>query len=87
MTKIAPLPAGAKRGVRPSSNRQGSLFEMAHVEISEEGRQRLHDAVGTEYVEQDQALANAVVAVVAVSDRLIGPSRTTSSARSVRAPH
>ncbi len=73
MTRIALLGAGGKMGVRLSINLKGSPFEVAHVEVSEEGRQRLRDAVGSECVEQDRALGNADVVVLAVPDRLIGP--------------
>ena len=72
MTKIALLGAGGKMGVRLSINLQGSPFEVAHVEISEDGRRRLRDTVGAECVDQDQALASADVVVLAVPDRLIG---------------
>ena len=73
MTKIALLGAGGKMGVRLATNLQGSPFEVAHVEISEEGRQRLRGTVGVECVDQDGALASADVVVMAVPDRLIGP--------------
>lgn len=73
MTKIALLGAGGKMGVRLAINLQGSPFEVAHVEISAEGRERLRAAIGGDCVEQDQALANADVVVLAVPDRLIGP--------------
>lgn len=72
MTKLALLGAGGKMGVRLATNLKGSPFEVAHVEISEEGRKRLHSAVGIECVEQEQALASADVVVMAVPDRLIG---------------
>ncbi|MBV8526623.1 MAG: semialdehyde dehydrogenase, partial [Acetobacteraceae bacterium] len=44
MTKLALLGAGGKMGVRLATNLQGSQFDVAHVEISEEGRQRLRAA-------------------------------------------
>jgi hypothetical protein len=72
MTKLALLGAGGKMGVRLATNLQGSPFEVAHVEISEEGRQRLRSSVGVECVDQDQALASADIVVLAVPDRLIG---------------
>lgn len=72
MTKIALLGAGGKMGVRLSKNLIGSRFEVAHVEVAEEGRQRLREATGIECVEQAAALADADVVVLAVPDRLIG---------------
>lgn len=72
MTKIALLGAGGKMGVRLSKNLQGSRFDVAHVEVSEEGRQRLREATGHECVEQGQALSRADVVVLAVPDRAIG---------------
>jgi hypothetical protein len=72
MTKLALLGAGGKMGVRLAINLQGSPFDISHVEISEEGRRRLQSAVGAECVEQDAALANTDVVVLAVPDRLIG---------------
>jgi hypothetical protein len=72
MTKVALLGAGGKMGVRLATNLQGSRFDVDHVEVSEEGRQRLKSAVGAECVDQDRALARADVIVMAVPDRLIG---------------
>ena len=72
MTKVALLGAGGKMGVRLATNLQGSRFDVDHVEVSEEGRQRLKSAVGAECVDQDRALARADVVVMAVPDRLIG---------------
>ena len=72
MTKLALLGAGGKMGVRLATNLQGSQFDVAHVEISEEGRQRLRAAAGVSCVDQERALAEADVVVLAVPDRLIG---------------
>jgi D-apionate oxidoisomerase len=72
MTKIALLGAGGKMGVRLATNLRGSRFEVDHVEISEDGRQRLASAIGVDCVDQDQALAGADVVLMAVPDRLIG---------------
>jgi len=72
MTKIALLGAGGKMGVRLSRNLTGSRFDVAHVEVSEEGRQRLRDASGHECVELGQGLSRADVVVLAVPDRAIG---------------
>ena len=51
MTKIALLGAGGKMGVRLATNLQGSRFDVDHVEVSEEGRQRLKAAVGVDCVD------------------------------------
>jgi hypothetical protein len=72
MTKIALLGAGGKMGVRLSKNLSGSRFDVAHVEVSPEGRARLKDATGIDCVDQATALASAEVVVLAVPDRLIG---------------
>lgn len=72
MTKLALLGAGGKMGVRLSKNLMGSRFEVDHVEISEEGRQRLKEEVGVDTVDADNAIADADVIVMAVPDRLIG---------------
>lgn len=72
MTKIALLGAGGKMGVRLSRNLIGSRFEVAHVEVAADGRDRLREATGIECVDQAVALEGADVVVLAVPDRLIG---------------
>ena len=72
MTKIALLGAGGKMGVRLATNLKGSRFSVDHVEVSEEGRQRLRQQTGFECVERDVALGEADVVIMAVPDRLIG---------------
>jgi hypothetical protein len=72
MTRIALLGAGGKMGVRLARNLKGSPYEVAHVEVSEEGRERLKSAVGVDCVERDAALADADVVIMGVPDRLIG---------------
>jgi hypothetical protein len=72
MTRIALLGAGGKMGVRLARNLQNSPYEIAHVEVSDEGRERLKEAVGVDCVERDAALADADVVIMAVPDRLIG---------------
>lgn len=72
MTKIALLGAGGKMGVRLAINLQDTRFSVDPVEVSEEGRARLKDAIGTECVDRSQALADADVVILAVPDRLIG---------------
>jgi len=72
MTKVALLGAGGKMGVRLATNLQGSPYEVAHVEVSEAGRQRLKDATGAACVDQATALQDADVVLMAVPDALIG---------------
>jgi hypothetical protein len=72
MTKIALLGAGGKMGVRLAKNLQGSPWEVDHVEVSEVGRDRLRRELGVDCVEQDAALGDADVVLMAVPDALIG---------------
>lgn len=72
MTKIALLGAGGKMGVRLAKNLQGSAYEVAHVEVSEAGRERLKNEAGLACIDQAAALASAEVVVLAVPDALIG---------------
>ena len=72
MTKIALLGAGGKMGVRLATNLKGTRFDVDHVEISAEGRERLKQAVGVDCMDQGQAVSGADVVVMAVPDRLIG---------------
>ncbi len=72
MTKIALLGAGGKMGVRLATNLQGTDYDVAHVEVSEGGRERLKSATGLDCVEQGQALSRADAVVLAVPDRAIG---------------
>ncbi|WP_424926521.1 phosphogluconate dehydrogenase C-terminal domain-containing protein [Amaricoccus tamworthensis] len=72
MTKIALLGAGGKMGVRLATNLHGTDYDVAHVEVSEAGRERLKAATGLDCVEQGQALSRADAVVLAVPDRAIG---------------
>lgn len=72
MTKLALLGAGGKMGVRLATNLMGSRYTVSHVEISEEGRERLKAKLNFACVDRDEALAGADVVVLAVPDRLIG---------------
>lgn len=72
MTKIALLGAGGKMGVRLATNLKGSRFDVDHVEVSPQGRERLKAEVGVECMDQGQAVSGADVVVMAVPDRLIG---------------
>ncbi len=72
MTKVALFGAGGKMGVRLSRNLARSDYDVAHVEISPEGRERLKRETGFECVDPDAALGDADIIVLAVPDRLIG---------------
>ncbi|WP_315832706.1 phosphogluconate dehydrogenase C-terminal domain-containing protein [Bradyrhizobium prioriisuperbiae] len=72
MTKIALLGAGGKMGVRLATNIVRSNYELIPVEVSDEGRQRLHDALGLTCSSLDTALAAADVVILAIPDRSIG---------------
>lgn len=73
MTKVALMGAGGKMGVRLARNLQSTRFEIDHVEVSAEGRDRLKREVGVEAViDADNAISDADVVLMAVPDRLIG---------------
>lgn len=59
-------------GVRLARNLQGTRFAVDHVEVTEEGRERLMASIGASCVEETDALAGADVVILAVPDRLIG---------------
>ena len=77
MTKIALMGAGGKMGVRLAANLNAAKMNVAHVEISQEGRKRLAEKVGVEAIDQKVALEQADVVILAVPDRLIGKVATT----------
>lgn len=70
--KIALLGAGGKMGVRLSQNLAMTDFDVAHVEVSEAGRARLTAETGFHCVEQDVALENAQIVILAVPDTVLG---------------
>ncbi len=72
MKKIALLGAGGKMGVRLARNLGVTDFDVDHVEVSEEGRQRLKEATGADCVEPGQAVSRADIVLLAVPDRAIG---------------
>jgi D-apionate oxidoisomerase len=72
MTKVALLGAGGKMGVRLARNLVGEPYEVAHVEVSEQGRERLRSELGFDCVDADAALAEADIVLMAVPDALIG---------------
>ncbi|SMX51149.1 phosphogluconate dehydrogenase C-terminal domain-containing protein [Actibacterium lipolyticum] len=69
--KLALLGAGGKMGVRSATNLLNTDFDVAHVEISDEGRARLKDAIGVDCVDLDTALEGADVVLLAVPDTAI----------------
>lgn len=72
MKKIALLGAGGKMGMRLATNLQSTRFDVDHVEISPEARDRLKDAIGVDCVELGQAVSGADAIILAVPDRAIG---------------
>jgi len=72
VTKIVLLGAGGKMGVRLSANLMESDYSVDHVEVTEEGRQRLREETGLECIQPEDAYPTADVVVMAVPDNLIG---------------
>lgn len=72
MTRIALIGAGGKMGYRLSSNLKHSDFEVAHIEVSEAGRQRLASELGITCVAPEQGVPGADVVILAVPDNLLG---------------
>lgn len=71
MTKIVILGAGGKMGYRCTSNLLGSPWEIAHVEPSEAGQERL-GALGVQCQAADVVLPAADVVILAIPDNVIG---------------
>ena len=71
MTKVALFGAGGKMGVRLSTNLAKTDFDVAHVEVSSAGRDRLKSELGFDTVDADAALAGAEVVILAVPDTVI----------------
>ncbi len=71
MTKIALFGAGGKMGLRSGRNLLDTDFEVAHVEISEAGQDRLREELGKECVSAKDALSGADVVLLAVPDTAI----------------
>ncbi|KZM51843.1 phosphogluconate dehydrogenase C-terminal domain-containing protein [Labrenzia sp. OB1] len=69
--KIALIGAGGKMGVRLSHNLKGSRYNVAHVEVSSEGKNRLKSEVGADCVDIDEALVGARAVILAVPDTAI----------------
>ncbi|WP_347137447.1 phosphogluconate dehydrogenase C-terminal domain-containing protein [Paracoccus sp. SSK6] len=71
MTKVALFGAGGKMGVRLSTNLAKTDFDVAHVEVSDAGRERLKTELGFDTVDADAALSGAEVVILAVPDTVI----------------
>ena len=76
MTTIALFGAGGKMGCRLSANLKNSDFQVRHVEVGEAGRKRLTDELGVACVDEDAALQDADVVILAVPDVAIGKVAT-----------
>ena len=77
MAKIALLGAGGKMGCRIADNLLKTEHDVAHVEISEVGRNRLRDR-GIGVVEAAVAVQDADVVILAVPDNRIGSVAETT---------
>jgi D-apionate oxidoisomerase len=72
MTKIALFGAGGKMGMRLGANLKTSRFQVAPVEVSDAGKERLAKELGWAAVDGDAALKGAGIVVLAVPDTAIG---------------
>lgn len=71
MTKIALLGAGGKMGMRSARNLLQTDFDVAYVEISQDGQKRVKDELGKDCVPVETALSGADVVLLAVPDTAI----------------
>lgn len=67
MTKVVLVGAGGKMGCRITDNLKHSTYEMAYLEVSESGRQRLSE-LGIRVSEQNTVLPTADIVILAVPD-------------------
>jgi hypothetical protein len=72
MTKIALIGAGGKMGFRLAGKLKQSRFDMAYVEVSEAGREKLKFELGVETTDIMSAVAGAEIVILAVPDTAIG---------------
>ena len=72
MTKIALIGAGGKMGFRLAGKLKNSRFDMAYVEVSDAGKERLKSDLGVETSGMDLAVAGADIVILAVPDTAIG---------------
>lgn len=70
--KIALIGAGGKMGARLAANLVNSGYDVAYVEVSDAGRERLKELVGVDCTGADEALNGAGAVVLAVPDTAIG---------------
>lgn len=59
-------------GVRLATNLAKADFDVSHIEVSDAGRARLKEELGFDCVDQDAALRDAEVIILAVPDTVIG---------------
>ncbi len=72
MTKVALLGAGGKMGCRITGNiKDRTEYDVAYVEINEDGIARLKD-IGVSVTPRDDAIKDADVVILALPDILIG---------------
>ena len=64
--------AGGKMGVRLSRNLARTRFDVAHIEVSQVGRDRLQAELGIACVGVDAGIAGAEAVILAVPDKMIG---------------
>lgn len=72
MTRIALFGAGGKMGMRLSANLARTDFEVAHVEVSPAGQQRVKELLGVDCTAPEVAVAEADAVILAVPDTHIG---------------
>jgi D-apionate oxidoisomerase len=72
MTRISLIGAGGKMGMRLGANLKPSRFDVAPVEVSEAGKDRLMKELGWTAVDIDASLQGADIVVLAVPDTAIG---------------
>lgn len=72
MVAIALFGAGGKMGGRLSRNLSKSDHDVRHVEQAEAGRARLKEELGISCVDQESALKDVDVVILAVPDTVIG---------------
>jgi hypothetical protein len=72
MTKIALIGAGGKMGFRLAGKLMKSRFDMAYVEVSDAGRDRLKTELGLDTTAMEDAVSGAEIVILAVPDTAIG---------------
>jgi len=72
MTTVTVIGAGGKMGFRITQKLHNSKYDTRAVEIGEAGRQKLGQA-GIQVMDQDAAMAETDVVVLAIPDAIMGP--------------